>query len=181
MGRSDTDVKNRKRGRKPNTMLRRYYCYSQWRAVEETNNQSTSKWTTSSPLDILPLRPPVRVNFWTNVVRSALVFNRKIYQGESQSVANQSYSSCQLTPMYRCFRLLMDRLCTSYIQCRHSRWHQLYESQYQTYCEGLDWSYSHPFDNPRRNQLTFSLKCAIEWSWIHPQIKILGWLDHPLL
>ena len=43
MGRSDTDVKNRKRGRKPNTMLRRYYCYSQWCAVEETNNQSTSK------------------------------------------------------------------------------------------------------------------------------------------
>ena len=68
---------NRKSGHKSNTMLRRYYCDSQWCAVEETNNQGTSKRTTSSPLDILPLRPPVSVNFWTNVVRSALVFNRK--------------------------------------------------------------------------------------------------------
>ena len=48
---------------------------------------SSSNWTTSSPLDIVPSRPPVSVNFWTNVVRSSLLYYtniRKVFKGTKE-------------------------------------------------------------------------------------------------
>ena len=70
-----------------NPMSQWYVWTNSSGAILQRSRHSSSNWTTSSPLDIVPSRPPVSVNIWTNVVRSSLLYYtniRKVFKGTKE-------------------------------------------------------------------------------------------------